>query len=171
LFKIVLFLIAFVFFGCQQPALDDSQKKLKKLSMYQLSDYNLAKEIKYFEIVQYDPPSFTIAPNIRLRYDTSSYNNLSYANRKKLVSLKFVAVDEKSSNKGLHNMFVFSSELSPRDRKRISISIAMSPGYANLHYVDKNSKVKVIATKKELKAFLGEIDTSAEELLSWYLNN
>ena len=171
LFVGIGFMIAiFTFSGCQQPILDDDQKKLKKLHAYRLSDFNFAKEVKYFEIVQYDPPSFSIAPIIRHRYDISSYNNLSDSNKKALASLKFVGVDEKSSGKGLRNMFVFSSDLSPRERKKIAISIAMSPGYVNLHYVDQNLKVKVIAMKKELKAFLGEIDAPAEELLCWYLN-
>lgn len=167
-----LMIAVFIFSGCQQPALDDNQKKLKKLHAYQLSDFNLAKEVKYFEIAQYIDPSPRSVSQTRTedRYDVSSYSNLSDSNKKKLASLKFVGVDEKSSGKGLRNVFVFSSDLSPDERKRIAISIAMAPGYVNLHYVDQDSKVKVIATKKELKAFLGEIDTSAEELLCWYLN-
>ncbi len=167
-----LMIAIFTFSGCQEPTLDNNQKKLKKLHAYQLSDFNLAKEVKYFEIAQYIDPSSRSVSQTRTenRYDVSSYNNLSDSNKKKLVSLKFVGVDEKSSDKVLRNMFVFSSNLTSRERKVLSISTAMAPGYANLHYVDQDSKVKVIATQKQLEAFLGEVDTPAEELLCWYLN-
>ncbi len=164
--------MVFIFTGCQEPTLDQSQIKRKKLSAYQLSDFNLTKKVKYFEIAQYIDPSPRNVSQVGTedRYDISSYNNLSDSNKKKLASLKFVGVDEKSSEKGLRNMFILSSDLTPHRRKVLSISIAMAPGYVNVHYVDHDSKVKIIATRKQLKAFLGEIDTPAEELLCWYLN-
>jgi hypothetical protein len=171
-FYFVFVLMTFIFVGCQEPTLDQSQVKRKKLSAYQLSDFNLAKKVKYFEIAQYIDPSPRSVSQVRTkdRYDISSYNNLSDSNKKKLASLKFVGVDKKSSDRGLRNVFVLSSDLTPHRRKVLSISIAMAPGYANLHYVDQDSKVKIIATRKQLKAFLGEIDTPAEKLLCWYLN-
>jgi len=112
---------------------------LPSLKTVKLSDIHLAKPVKYFDIKQYDREGKYVTG---WSFDMAAYKKLSSKEKKKIRSVK--AVKSKSTFWRIHmNDGVFA-------------------GFYNLHYLDSDSEVHTIASRKALLTFLGTIDTAAE---------
>ena len=125
-----------------KPLKADEGRALMSLRKAKLSDVNLPKPVKYFDIKSYE----IIFDNLKYTggwsFDRVAYSKLSDREKRRIRSVKPV----KSSSPFGATYFADSP---------------MKEIY-NLHYVDMHSKVHTFASRKELLAFLGVIDTPAE---------
>ena len=156
--------ISLLLIGCQQPMLDNGETKLKHpseytVSEYDLSDFNFAKQVQYFEVIEYvSHPSYQsrqvkkFAKKVDRRFPVAIHkyypkgkNSLSETQKRSLQMLK-------------HEMFIGVDHLG-RD---CSSSMMASFCTRIVQYIDESGKSHIVSTKKELKAVLGRIDTPAE---------
>lgn len=139
IFRITL--AAFIFTGCQQPILNSGEMKFKKLSEYHLSDFNLGKNVRYFEIAKNGKQPVVIARyGIRGEINRHTVSN-SVRNNKKTrnISRKTLSRNLQSTRYGM-----------------------MVPNFFTLKYVNDNGEIFIITKISELKSFLGAIDTPAK---------
>jgi len=114
-------------------------RKLKSLKSAMLSDVNLAKQVKYFDIKQYDVSAKYVTG---WSFDMAAYKKLSSKEKKKIRSVK---------------------GKKPKDSFwKLSLNDGTFNGFYNLHYLGKNAKVHSINSRKKLLSFLGTVDTAAE---------
>jgi hypothetical protein len=113
--------------------------KLISLKQTMLHDVHLAKEVKYFDIKQYDASGKYVTG---WSFDMAAYRKLSSQEKKKIRSVK---------GKKPRGSFW-----------KLSLNDGTFNGFYNLHYLDKNAKVHTINSRKELLSFLGTVDTPAE---------
>jgi len=123
-------------------------KVLKSLTDYMLSDFHLAKPVKYFDIKRYSLDKPYSGKLSRFRGDTAwsfdmkAYRKLSNKEKKEVASLR-------PASDGFGTTYYVDG------------TAGIASVY-NLHYVDMNSKAHTVFSKSELVGFLGEIDTPAE---------
>ena len=135
----------FMFLGCQQPnQRSGKMEKFKSLNAYNLNDFHLAKDVKYFSIHL----GFS---GIVYRYNVEIYQHLSSEQKRTLEDAK----------KGVQNYF--NLYIPPN-------AMIMGSPVAYIVYIDEASKVHTVETKEELKDFLGNIDTPAEVKVWLMLN-
>ncbi len=145
------FIVAvFIFTGCQEATLDKGEVKLKTLSAYSLSDFNFAKNVKYFEVVQYYPDHYKVSSSVLLLYGekgSQKIKNVTSKNigRKRYLTMYVKPIHDPSAPASV--MGCVAGPLIPKVRIR---------------YIDRNGKVGTIRDRTELKSFLGKIDTPAE---------
>jgi len=126
-----------MFLGCQQPDQSSGKmEKFKSLNEYRLSDFRLAKDVKYFSIHL----GFS---GITYRYDSQTYQQLTSEQKHALEVAK----------KGVKSYF--NLYIPP-------VGALIGRPVAYIVYIDEASSVHTVETKEELKAFLGNIDTPAE---------
>ncbi len=140
------FMVAvFMFTGCQQPNQSSGKmEKFKSLQEYRLSDFHLAKDVKYFSIHL----GFS---GITYRYDAQTYQQLNSEQKRALE-------DAKKGVKSYFNLYI------------PPVAMLIGRPVAYIVYMDETSKVHTVETKDELKAFLGNIDTPAEVKVWLMLN-
>ena len=131
---IIISAVAMMISSCQEPILERSEVKFKKLNEYHLDDFKLNREIRYFEIIRNGPTSAVVA-----RYGTSSPDN----HAAKKYPLK-------------------RSSLTLMQRLHGAAYGMMMPPFYTVRYIETNGHEGMILEPKELKSFLGEIDTPAE---------
>ena len=122
-----------------KPLKVNEGRKLKSLKSAMLSDVNLPKQVKYFDIKQYDEFGKYVTG---WSFDMATYKKLSSKDKKKIRSVK---------GKKPKNSFW-----------KLSLNDGTFNGFYNLHYLDKNAKVHSINSRKKLLSFLGTVDTPAE---------
>ncbi len=122
-----------------KPLKINEGKALKSLKTAKLSDVNLAKPVKYFDIKQYDVSGKYVTG---WSFDMAAYKKLSSKEKKKIRSVK---------GKKPRGSFW-----------KLSLNDGTFNGFYNLHYLDKYAKVHSINSRKELISFLGTVDTPAE---------
>ncbi len=114
-------------------------KSLPSLTTAKLSNLNLAKPVKYFDIRGYDTwGKYTGGWS----FDMLAFKKLSRKEQKKLNSIKIT-----KKNYAIAYTYLQDSTL-------------VDSYY--LHYIDMNSILYTISSRKELLAFLGTIDTPVE---------
>jgi len=113
--------------------------KLISLEQTMLHDVHLAKQVKYFDIKQYDASGKYVTG---WSFDMAAYRKLSTKEKKKIRSVK---------GKKPRGSFW-----------KLSLNDGTFNGFYNLHYLDNNAKVHTINSRKELLSFLGTVDTPAE---------
>ena len=134
-----------MFLGCQQPDQSSGKmEKFKSLNEYRLSDFRLAKDVKYFSIHL----GFS---GITYRYDSQTYQQLTSEQEHALEEAK----------KGVKSYF--NLYISP-------VAALIGRPVAYIIYIDETSSVHTVETKDELKEFLGNIDTPAEVKVWLMLN-
>jgi len=157
---------SFIFSGCQEPTLDSGETKFKKLSAYNLSDFNFAKHVQYLEIIEYTSnlrqqsrqvKKFAKKvdkrfPVVSKQYYHKGKNSLSQTQKRSLQMLR-------------HEMFIGSDHLAGDSNYGMMRAFVDS---RIVQYIDGDGKSHIISTKKELKAVLGKINTPAEVQL-WLL--
>ena len=123
-------------------------KVLKSLIDYMLSDFHLAKPVKYFDIKRYSLDKPYSGQLSRSRgstawsFDMKAYRKLSNKEKKEVASLR-------PASDGFGTTYYVDG------------TAGIASVY-NLHYVDMNSKAHTVFSETELVGFLGEIDTPAE---------
>ena len=113
--------------------------KLISLKQTMLHDLHLVKEVKYFDIKQYDASGKYVTG---WSFDMATYRKLSSQEKKKIRSVK---------GKKPQGSFW-----------KLSLNDGTFNGFYNLHYLDKNAKVHTVNSRKELLSFLDTVDTPAE---------
>ena len=137
--------VVFMFLGCKQPKQSSGKmEKFKSLNAYNLNDFHLAKDVKYFSIHL----GFS---GIVYRYNVQTYKQLS-------SDQKHALEDAKKGVKSYFNLYI------PPNAMMIGRPVAY------IVYMDETSKVHTVETKDELKEFLGNIDTPAEVKVWLMLN-
>ena len=135
----------FIFLGCQQPNQSSGKmEKFKSLNEYRLSDFHLAKDVKYFSIHL----GFS---GITYRYDSQTYQQLTSEQEHALE-------EAKKGVKSYFNLYI------------PPVAALIGRPVAYIIYIDEASRVHTVETKDELKEFLGNIDTSAEVKVWLMLN-
>jgi|GEM_PF-5830612 len=148
-FKIVLLTILSLIISTQ-PIVAESTTKIKPLKLNEgsrlislkqtmLHDVHLAKEVKYFDIREYDMYGKYVTG---WSFDMTAYRRLSSQEKRKIHSLK---------GKKPRGSFW-----------KLSLNDGTFNGFYNLHYLDKNAKLHTINSRKELLSFLGRVDRPAE---------
>jgi hypothetical protein len=122
-----------------KPLKVNEGRKLISLKQTMLHDVHLAKEVKYFDIKQYDVSGKYVTG---WSFDMAAYRKLSSQEKKKIRSVK---------GKKPRGSFW-----------KLSLNDGTFNGFYNLHYLDKSAKVHTINSRKELLSFLGTVDTPAE---------
>ena len=122
-----------------KPLKVNEGRKLFSLKQAMLDDVHLAKQVKYFDIKQYDAFGKYVTG---WSFDMAAYKKLSNKEKKKIRSVK---------GKKLRGSFW-----------KLSLNDGTFNGFYNLHYLDKYAKVHSINSRKELLSFLGTVDTPAE---------
>lgn len=128
-----------------KPLKKNEGRKLQSLKSTMLSDVHLAKPVKYFDIKEY-----LVSPGAITRqdyeggwsFDMAAYKKLTEKEKKKIRSVQPV-----KSNSPFGATYFADSPMK---------------SIYNLHYIDRYSNVHTFASRKELLAFLGTIDTPAE---------
>jgi len=131
---IIISVVAIIISSCQEPMLESREVKFKKLNEYHLDDFKLNREIRYFEIIRNGYTSVVVA-----RYGTSSPDN----HTAKKYPLK-------------------RSSLTLMQRLHSAAYGMRIPPFYTVRYIDTNGHEGMILEPKELKSFLGEIDTPVE---------
>lgn len=122
-----------------KPLKANEGKRLISLTKAKLGDIHPAKPVKYFDIKLYDTYGKYEGG---WSFDMATYTKLSSAEKKKIRSVKYT-----KSSSPFAQTFTLDAALL---------------GTYNLHYLDIDSKVHTIVSKKDLLEFLGAIDTPAE---------
>ena len=125
-----------------KPLKANEGRALMSLKKAKLKDVHLAKPVKYFDIKSYEIIFDDLKYSGGWSFDRAAYNKLSDREKRRIRSVKPV-----KSNSPFGATYFADSPM-----KEIY----------NLHYVDMHSKVHTFASRKELLAFLGVIDTPAE---------
>ena len=142
---LVLAIAAILLAGCQQPLPDIAEKQFKKLCDYRLKDFHLSSNITYFTL-------YSSYFGAHCRYDLEIYRSLE-KKQKDAIS--------HTSQKNQNGMRLF---ISP-----VGCVIGPMPTEWIVYLDDAGSAHKVTNTR-ELRQFLGEIDTPAELQLWLRLN-
>ena len=141
----VLFIAAILFAGCRQPLPDITEKRFKKLCDYRLKDFHLSPDIRYFTL-------YSNYSGVRCRYDPEIYRSLE-------EKLKDAIVHASQKDQNGMRLYVppVGSVLGPVPAEWIV-------------YLDDAGRAHKITDRRELRQFLGKIDTPAELLLWLRLN-
>ena len=122
-----------------KPLKVNEGRKPISLKLAKLSDTNLAKTVKYFDIKQYDISGKYVGG---WSFDMAAYKKLSTNDKKKIRSAM--------AKKPKHSFWKYS------------FNDGAVAGFYNLHYIDSHSKVQTINSRKDLLSFLGTVDTPSE---------
>ena len=149
------FIVAvFIFIGCQEPTLDKGEVKLKTLNTYSLNDFQLAKNVKYFEVVQYYPDHYKVSSSVLLQYGEKNSQKIKNVTSKNIGRKRYLTMYVKPihdpSDPALISALVIGQLAAPLIPK------------VRIRYIEHNGKVGTVSDRAELKAFLGKIDTPAE---------
>ncbi len=171
IFKIVLLILVMVSVGSEakekshQPRLEKGEKVFKKSQEYRLKDFNFVKKIKYFDVV-----SYAVDEDItgKLKVWSNDFGTVIYQADPSLYA-KF----SKKQKDGL----TWLKEAIIRDGYFWQYTISENPTipdittYISLRFIDEDSRLKAIETRRDIKDILGEIDTPSELFLWLYANH
>jgi len=124
-----------------KPLKANEGRALKSLKKAKLSDVNLAKPVKYFDVKYYHSENKTYKGGFS--FDMNAWKKLSAKEKKKIQTQHFVRQGVSFAMKAIYP-----------DRGPYHI--------ANIHYIDNNSNVYTFSSRKKLVKFLGTIDTPVE---------
>jgi len=124
-----------------KPLKVNEGKALKSLKTAKLSDVNLAKPVKYFDIKYYHSENKIYKGGFS--FDMNAWKKLSAKEKKKIQTQRFI-----------HQGVSFAVKTIYPDRGPYHI--------ANIHYIDNNSNAYTFSSRKKLIKFLGTIDTPVE---------
>ena len=150
--------------GCSHLPSKDTMFTLKNLREYSVEDFNLSKEVKYFEINYYKASKLNnqlklmniMGYPIHFYFDRTAFNALSANEKQKINNALPVIVSN-----GFFGTYPGAAMHDPDN----AITVA------NVKVLDQHLNVKNIATKREVLTLLGKIDTLAELQLVLWLNN
>ena len=147
--KLFLILTVAIFARGYKPKLDRGEHLFDSSPSYRLSNFNLAWDVRYFKVLSYN----TIYDNPK-KVDYKSVQTLFKTDNRKLNpnSVRYLMKVMLRSN------YFWKYRLAPSPMIRYNIVI----------FIDKHGKMFALESKKELREFLGKIDTPAEVLLWAY---
>lgn len=162
---ISVFLSLIFLSGCSHVISKNDEAALKKLSEYTIKDFNLNKDIKYFEINRYRVLSRSNRMGI---VHMASYPIMVYSDKKAYAGLN---TKEKHLIKSSLPVVANRGYFGAVNNGPTMINSGKIASIANLRYISSDAKTKSIATKREVLALLGNIDTPAELQLALWLYN
>ena len=150
--KLILILSVTIFARAYKPKLDRGEHLFAPSTSYRMQNFNLAWSVSYFKVLSYN----TIYDNPK-KVDYKSARTLFKTDNRKLNpnSVRYLMKVMLRSN------YFWKYRLAPSPMIRYNIVI----------FIDKHGKMFALESKKELREFLGKIDTPAELLLWTYAND
>jgi len=134
-----------LFAGCGQPLPDIIEKRFKKPCDYRLKDFHLSSNVRYFTL-------YSSYSGVRCRYDPEIYRSLEEKPKDAIVQV---------SQKDQNGMWLYVPP----------VGCVLGPRPAEwIVYLDDRNRAHKITNRRELRQFLGQIDTPAELLLWLRLN-